>query len=216
MYNRPSIFTIILLWTALCGALQAEPQSNEQRWIWIDTQNNTLRVMEGEQAVETFLNVSVGRNGTAYVRERGDGKTPLGTYHLRWINRDSRYHIFLGLDYPNDQQAEVAWRNAVIDFDTYYDIRRALVKGRVPPQDTPLGGYIGIHGTGDTSERLHKYVNWTQGCVALTNQQIEKLSDLVRIGAKVIISNGLIPATTNISQNASRENQTQHKVSYSP
>lgn len=182
---------LFLLCVLLSGPVLTWAQPNTERWIWIDAQSNLLRVMQGEQILQSFQNISVGRNGTAPLRQRGDGKTPLGTYHVRWINRDSRYHIFLGIDYPNDEQAEAAWRSAIIDFDTYYDIRKALVKGRVPPQNTPLGGYIGIHGTGDTSERFHRYINWTQGCVALTNQQIEQLSGMVGIGTKVVISNGV-------------------------
>ena len=186
---RTSFIVVLMCAAQMCLLVPGWAQSSNERWVWIDTQSNTLRVMQGEQAVESFTNISVGRNGTAYLRQHGDGKTPLGTFHVRWINRDSRYHIFLGLDYPNDEQAEIAWRNALIDFDTYYDIRKALVKGRVPPQDTVLGGYIGIHGTGDTSEKLHQFLNWTQGCVALTNHQIEQLTKLIGVGTKVVISN---------------------------
>jgi murein L,D-transpeptidase YafK len=162
------------------------------RWIWINTATHTLEVIEKGEIKHRFRNIAIGRNGYAKRRRQGDGTTPLGTFHIAWVNPDSRFNIFLGLDYPNRQLAEMAWRSDVIDFDTYYTIRRALAKGRIPPQDTVLGGYIGIHGTGHTSERFHRLVNWTQGCVALTNKQIEQLLRWVRIGMKVVISNGAI------------------------
>jgi len=171
--------------------VNAADSSQPDRWIWINTASHALKVIQDGEVKQQFRNIAIGRNGYSLQRRQGDGTTPLGTFHVAWINTNSRFDIFLGLDYPNQQQAELAWRNNLIDFDTYYAIRRALAKGHVPPQNTVLGGYIGIHGTGKgVSERLHRLVNWTQGCVALTNRQIENLSRLVRVGMKVVISNG--------------------------
>jgi lipoprotein-anchoring transpeptidase ErfK/SrfK len=56
-----------------------------------------------------------------------------------------------------------------------------------PPQHTPLGGYIGIHGIGNGDTQIHETVNWTNGCVALTNQQIDDLETWVYIGMRVAI-----------------------------
>ena len=66
-------------------------------------------------------------------------------------------------------------------------IRRASAANRRPPQDTALGGYIGIHGTGDGDLRIHSEYNWTNGCIALTNEQIDRLLDWVRVGTPVEI-----------------------------
>ena len=60
-------------------------------------------------------------------------------------------------------------------------------QGRPPPHDTPLGGMIGIHGIGRGSLKVHRDFNWTEGCVALDNQQIHALARYVRVGMRVII-----------------------------
>jgi lipoprotein-anchoring transpeptidase ErfK/SrfK len=50
-----------------------------------------------------------------------------------------------------------------------------------------LGGHIGIHGVGRGDLRIHQQFDWTQGCIALTNEQIEQLQNLVRVGDRVVI-----------------------------
>lgn len=156
-------------------------------WIMIDTASQTLTVMEHGKVKQIFNNISFGRGGPADHRLAGDGRTPLGVFHVAWINPNSRFHLFFGLDYPNHEQAELAFRQKLIDFDTYYAIRRALFQGYLPPQNTPLGGYIGIHGIGNGDRRIHNVANWTDGCIALTNEQIEELAYWVRLGTRVVI-----------------------------
>ena len=56
--------------------------------------------------------------------------------------------------------------------------REAEAAGRAPPWNTPLGGAIGIHGGGGSSD-------WTLGCVAVENAEIEELWDVVRLGTNV-------------------------------
>ena len=63
----------------------------------------------------------------------------------------------------------------------------AFRRGRLPPQDTALGGELGIHGTGDGSPAIQRDVNWTTGCVALTNQQAFELERWVRVGTTVVV-----------------------------
>jgi len=117
----------------------------------------------------------------------GTAARPGGVFHVRWINRHSKFHLFFGLDYPSRAQAEHAYHAARIDFDTYYRISRALLHGRTPPQDTALGGYIGIHGLGRQDPAIHRRLNWTEGCIALTNEQIDRLARWVSIGTRVVI-----------------------------
>jgi murein L,D-transpeptidase YafK len=157
-------------------------------WILIDSQSRTLSVMEDrERAVQVFENVAFGRGGVAPFRRSGDGKTPTGEFYVAWINPESRYHLFFGLDYPRPVHAEEAYRERAIDVDTYFTIREAHYRGRVPPQDTALGGEIGIHGIGEHDPDIHRLFNWTMGCVALTDQQIEQLAPWLTLGTRVVI-----------------------------
>jgi hypothetical protein len=75
----------------------------------------------------------------------------------------------------------------VINEGQYKRIVRAQELGQIPPQDTPLGGQIGIHGLGSADARVHEVFDWTHGCIALTNSQIDHLSQLVDTGTLVKI-----------------------------
>lgn len=161
----------------------AEPPS----WLFIDTVGGTLEVVQDNQVKHVFHNIAIGRNGSDFDRLRGDGRTPLGAYRIAWINRDSRFRVFFGLDYPSNQNAEEAFRRKLIDFDTWFAIRRAHYRGELPPQDTALGGNIGIHGLGSASRFIHEHSNWTLGCIALTNEQIDQLARWVGLGTRVVI-----------------------------
>lgn len=178
-----STLAAVLLLVLATATVRAE----SGHWIHIDTEAATLSLMEEDQRVRQFSNIAIGRGGTAPHPRAGDNRTPVGEYRIGWINQDSRYHLFLGLAFPNLSQAARAWQNGLIDGDAYERIVRSLRNQGVPPQDTPLGGYLGIHGLGQVSPALHRRFNWTEGCIAVTNHQIEALHRWVDVGAKVVI-----------------------------
>lgn len=155
--------------------------------ILVDTGAETLTVMRGNTVIKTFADIAIGRYGKTYFKQQGDNKTPLGKYRVGWINRDSRYYIFLGLTYPDQPAADRALQDGRISEAHWQDIRRALEAGKAPPQNTPLGGYIGIHGLGQGDMAVHQQYNWTNGCVALTNGQLDQLLQWARIGTPVEI-----------------------------
>lgn len=179
----------LILMIAVCLILPGQSQANlnTEPWILVDTSRQAISVMVGNEVRETFHGISVGRGGTAELHLRGDGRTPKGNFRIAWVNTSSKYHRFFGLDYPNIDQAEQAYRAEMIDFDTYYQISQAVLRGQTPPQDTPLGGYIGIHGLGGHSMRVHETLNWTEGCIALTNAQIDHLARWLGVGTRVVI-----------------------------
>ena len=121
---------------------------------------------------------------------RGDGKTPEGDYHVVQKKRDSVFHRFLGINYPNRKDADRAFADHRISADQWVKIVSALITGTRPPWNTPMGGFLGIHGVGDDEEFKLKVIgdwNWTNGCVAVTNRVMEELFRLVRIGTPVRI-----------------------------
>jgi murein L,D-transpeptidase YafK len=180
---------LVIMLVPLRNAVAA---ADQEPWILVDTLTKTLTVLTGSEQrpgriLAKFRKVALGRGGVTQDRVSGDGKTPLGTYHVAWIKWDSRFDIFFGLDFPTVDHADRAYQHQLIDRETYGIILDALLDHRLPPQDTPLGGGIGIHGLGRGDPLIHRHSNWTDGCVALTNRQIAGLARWVRIGTKVVI-----------------------------
>jgi murein L,D-transpeptidase YafK len=171
----------------VCLLLASLPAAAELPWLLIDSTRSTLAVMEDGRVLQEFRGIAVGRGGVAASRYRGDSRTPRGEFHIAWINPASPYHLFFGLDYPAADQAEAAYRDRRIDAATYESIRRAHEAGELPPQDTALGGYIGIHGVGARNAGVNPPYNWTQGCIALSDEDIDRLALWVDIGTRVLI-----------------------------
>lgn len=178
----PGFFILTLIFL-----FRVEGARADEAWILIDTGARTLTVMNGDEPIEVFQNVSIGRSGVTGQKLRHDNKTPLGAFRVSRINEDSRYHRFIGLDYPDLPYARKAFEAGLIDSADYSAILEAHEKGLEPPASTPLGGFIGIHGIGDGDPRIHEEYNWTEGCVALTNEEIDALAQWVRLNMVVLI-----------------------------
>jgi len=153
----------------------------------IDTQSRNLEVLKGEQILEVLEHVVIGRKGAGTKERRGDDITPLGNYRIGWINEKSSFRKFFGLTYPNLEHAEKALKKGQIGQREYDEIVRAELMGGIPPQNTDLGGQIGIHGLGSGSLSVHEVFDWTHGCIALTNEQIDRLSQYVEKGTLVTV-----------------------------
>lgn len=156
-------------------------------WLLVDTNALKIEVKRGEQTIDTIDGIAIGQAGAGQKARRGDNITPYGEYRIGWVGEKSTFHKFFGLNYPSVQDADNALRKGIIDQYTYNDILSAHVYNQVPPQNTPLGGRIGIHGLGTASEAIHRTMNWTHGCIALTNTQIDHLSQWVDTGTLVKI-----------------------------
>lgn len=156
-------------------------------WVIVDTEARTLTVVDGATILARYDNIALGRGGVGLSRRQGDGKTPVGIFHVAWVNRNSRFRLFFGLDFPNLDHAHRAYTAQLISFGEFDAIKTAFERQQTPPQDTPLGGFLGIHGIGDGSQKIHNQFNWTDGCVALTNDQILELDQWVTVGTKVVI-----------------------------
>lgn len=120
-------------------------------------------------------------------RQQGDLRMPEGEYRVSGPPRTSRFHVFIPFDYPSRADAERALAEGRIDRAVRDAVVRAHEHGRMPPQDTPLGGALGIHGEGPRW-RGDLRVNWTYGCIAVTDAAIAKLARLVHPGIPVQIS----------------------------
>ncbi|MCG5530482.1 L,D-transpeptidase [Halorhodospira halochloris] len=171
---------------ALEGDIPFDPGTNE-RWILVDTSDYVLTVYTGNRPKAQFHNLAIGQNGTAQTRRRGDKTTPLGKFRVDYITDRSRYHLFISINYPTEEAASRALEDGTISAQEYQTYREQRRGSGGSPQRTALGGLIGIHGVGGGNIRLHRMANWTDGCVALENDQIEALSRMVEVGTRVYI-----------------------------
>jgi murein L,D-transpeptidase YafK len=179
--------SVLGLLPALLSLNTEASMKDDSIWLLVETAPHVLKVMEGDHDLEVFERIALGRRGVGLFKERGDYKTPLGEYHIGWINENSRYHRFFGFTYPNRENAERAFTTGLIGPDTYRTILRTSIGAAIPPQNTVLGGQIGIHGLGRASLAVHEFFDWTQGCIAMTNEQIDRLSTWVKKGTLVVI-----------------------------
>lgn len=158
-----------------------------QAWVVVNTTRGTVTVHEDDQTVLQLRGAAFGRGGVSDVHLQGDGSTPRGVFHIVRINHQSRFKLFFELNYPTEKQARLGFRRGLISQHVLRRIEHATSQGQLAPQNTPLGGDIGIHGLGKGSLWVHRHFNWTDGCVALTNRQIEKLAQWLEIGTRVVI-----------------------------
>jgi murein L,D-transpeptidase YafK len=113
------------------------------------------------------FDVALGRGGLEPKERQGDGRVPEGTYHIAGRNPNSAFHLSLLISYPTPEQAMAA-----------------RLRGIDP------GGDIMIHGLPNGQGSLgaaHRRVDWTLGCIAVTNDEIEWLWDRVADGTPIEI-----------------------------
>ena len=138
-----------------------------------------LTLYSGGKIVRTYR-CALGLSPVDDKIKQGDRRTPEGDFYVCIKNPKSKFYLSLGLSYPNQQHAERGLRDGLITRAQYDQIRDAISRKRQPPQYTPLGGEIFIHGNGSQSD-------WTWGCVALDDIDIGELFNVVPVGTPVRI-----------------------------
>lgn len=134
-----------------------------------------LTVLVNGRPVKSYP-VVFGRNPVDDKRQEGDGCTPEGTFRIRARYPHRRWSRFLWLDYPTPD----SWRK----------FRAAQRKGEISAR-AAIGGEIGIHGVPAGQDSLiDTPTNWTLGCIALKNKDIEEIYALARGGTLVTIVTG--------------------------
>ena len=134
--------------------------------ILIEKKERRLTVLAGGEALKSYR-IALGGNPVGPKERQGDNRTPEGTYVIDSRNRNSRYHLALHISYPNER-----------------DRRRAEALGVAP------GGDIMIHGLKNGFSQVggsHAEVDWTKGCIAVTDEEIEEIAKLAPIGTTVEI-----------------------------
>jgi len=143
-------------------ALRPEPADK----VLIEKKERRLTLLSNSEVVKTYK-IALGGNPIGPKERQGDNKTPEGTYIIDSRNRDSGYHLSMHISYPNDK-----------------DKMRAKELGVSP------GGDIMIHGIKNGLSWVgasHAEVDWTKGCIAVADEEMEEIYKLVPNGTIVEI-----------------------------
>ena len=162
---------VLLLVVLVAGAAQAtaprqQAASEKADSILILKKDHLLELLKGGKVIRTYK-VALGRGGLAPKEKEGDERTPEGHYIIDSRNEHSAFYRALHISYPNEE-----------------DRKRAARKGVSP------GGAIMIHGIKNGFGWIgaqHRRFDWTAGCIAVTDDEIDEIWSLVPIGTPVEI-----------------------------
>jgi len=160
---RRSLFIVVLVLLPLCIFSAAQTQADK---ILVIKSTRTMTLYGGGKVLKTYK-VALGGAPVGPKRVQGDHKTPEGSYIIDRKNPQSQFHLALHVSYPDAA-----------------DRARARSLGSLP------GGDIMIHGLPPAFAylgALHRQTDWTDGCIAVTNAEIEEIWRLVPVGTRVEI-----------------------------
>lgn len=155
---RLSFFIFMILLASGLSSAQASQKAAHIDKVLVIKSERQLYLLSRGKTIKSYP-VSLGRRDGAKVYE-GDLRTPEGTYWLDWRKPSERYNLSINISYPNAQ-----------------DRRRAEALGKKP------GSMIMLHGTpidDEYPEWFFSSLNWTEGCIALTNADMEEVWSLVK------------------------------------
>jgi murein L,D-transpeptidase YafK len=127
------------------------------------------------------LAVALGDAPVGDKGRQGDERTPVGTFRITHKNPHSAFHVSLGLNYPDAAHAQRGFAAGTISADVRDRIVAADRKRGMPPRDTAMGGDIYLHGGGSSPD------TWTNGCVAVSNADMDVLYAWAKPGTAVVI-----------------------------
>jgi murein L,D-transpeptidase YafK len=134
----------------------------EITYVVVNKGSRNMKLLHHDKVLKDYR-IKLGFAPLGHKEIEGDGKTPEGIYWINRRNPNSRFHLSLGISYPNDRDRQ-----------------------RAKAMDQPPGGDIFIHGQ---QHPLRKDSgDWTWGCISVTNKQIEQIYAMVRDGTPIQIN----------------------------
>jgi len=164
---KPAALAILLFFIASAGVPAKVSASLVQADKVVVLKSKRLMLLLSQGEILRAYRVALGRQPVGRKTAAGDKKTPEGIYILDTRKADSKFHKAIHISYPNESDASYAQRNGA-----------------------SAGSDIMIHGLPDELKYigpLHRYADWTDGCIAVTNPEIEEIWKLVPDGIPIEI-----------------------------
>lgn len=168
IYRQPYFFVWLLAcigWLTVCSYASSSSAKHADK-IVIEKAKRTLTLRNGNEILKTYK-VALGGQPVGPKVRQGDHKTPEGLYVVNRKNPNSTFYRALHLSYPNATDRE-----------------RARKLGVSPGGDVEIHGLGAKFGFVGSAHRLH---DWTDGCIAVTNEEIDEIWPLVDVGIAVEI-----------------------------
>lgn len=169
MIRRLSLVLLIFLGLAVIYTSIPEsplPANTPIDSLVVHKNKNTLEAYSQNTLIKTYK-ISLGGNPSGHKQSEGDKRTPEGLYFIDGKNPGSTYHKNLGISYPNSKDIADAKRNGL---DPGGDIKIHGIRNGL--------GFIG---------KFQRFFNWTAGCLAVTNNEIDELYANVKVGTPIYI-----------------------------
>ena len=136
--------------------------------ILVEKAKRRIYLRNGDNVIKSYR-ISLGKNPVGAKVKSGDNKTPEGSYYIARHNPKSAFHLSLKISYPNAEQQKAAEQG-----------------------NYSAGGDIMIHGFPNKVPAWlfkfwHKTTDWTAGCIAVTNDEVEEIYNLVKDGTQITI-----------------------------
>ena len=144
-----------------------------------------LHLLDHADVIKIYKCITGSNSGDKQME--GDRRTPVGRFRVVFKNSQSKFHLSMGLDYPNVEDVERGLATGLLSASVYRQLLDDLAHGDMSDEvvqnriwKTPLGGEIFIHGCAEGR-------TGTAGCVALTNPDITELYSICPVGTPVEI-----------------------------
>ena len=160
---RITVLCLLALGLSACGSKFRTYNGPEVTQVIVDKSDRRMYLLHHSEVLKSYA-IGLGFAPEGHKQFEGDGKTPEGLYFIDRRNPNSKFHLSIGIDYPNER-----------------DIAEALAMGKSP------GGDIFIHGGPPKGSKADPRSDWTWGCIAVTNREMEHIYAMVDDGTPILI-----------------------------
>ncbi len=145
---------------------QALPTSIVIDQVFVDKSARTLQLLSDDKVIKSY-HIALGGNPIGHKQQQGDQRTPVGSYTLDYKNEKSKFYRSIHVSYPNTTD-----------------------KARAKSRGVSAGGDIMIHGQKNgfgALGLLNQQRDWTEGCIAVTNDEMDEIMAAVKVGTPIEI-----------------------------
>ena len=134
--------------------------------VFVDKSARTLQLLSDDKVIKSY-HIALGGNPIGHKQQQGDQRTPVGSYTLDYKNEKSKFYHSIHISYPNTTD-----------------------KARAKSRGVSAGGDIMIHGQKNgfgALDLLNQQRDWTEGCIAVTDDEMDEIMAAVKIGTPIEI-----------------------------